>query len=97
MNQERFPGWALSLQASSEPRLCQPLVTAPYKQGLAAGFMFGLLTKKYFPQERKGGRRQLVIGLGKVMLVRGGGSWGWSPGGKATVSITVFHGERKGL
>lgn len=81
------------IRAQAVPAACQ----RPNKQGLAAGFMFGLLTKKYFPQERKGRRRQLVIGLGKVMLVRGSGSWEWSPGGEATVSITVFHGERKGL
>lgn len=85
------------MQASSEPRLCWLLVTTPDRQGLAADFMFGLLTKKYFPQERKGRRRQLVIGLGKVMLVRGGGGWRWSPGGEATVSLSVFCGERKGL
>lgn len=44
---------------------------------------------------RKEGWKKAACNWAWVMLVRGG--LGWSPGGKATVSITVFHGERKGL
>lgn len=48
----------------------------PTSRGLAVGFMFGFFISKFFPQERKGRRRQPVIGLGKVMLVRGEGGGG---------------------